>query len=438
MRVAGKNRGSGESLGVPRRFVQRLVLIIIVLLAARTWFIEGLFSSYRVTSGSMAEALRGPHFDVTCRECGFRFACGSDIKPLRRRAICPNCAAENDLAGRPIAPGDRMIVLKSAYTFAGPRRWQVVAFRDPQQATRLLVKRVVGLPGETIRLLDGNVYVDGRIARKTLAQQRALAVLVHDARFGSRWKAEGGWTQRNGVFRHTAAPGESNGNVAWLVYRHQRRALGELVESPVLNELGYNQFDQRSEMLAAVADLMLSMRIASARGPGGLLIRAENGQSRFEVQLVPGERRYVVREDNQVIASGVCPDPATSEQGLMVELSLFDRQFLLALDGRTTVARPYAAAEGRQPVPQPVAIGAPGLEVMLRDLRVYRDAYYLCPVAAGRLQAGERPIPLGPNEYFVLGDNSAVSVDSRNWTNGPSVSGDLILGRPFILAWARQ
>mgnify|MGYP005839913185 FL=1 len=438
MRDAGKNRGSGECLGVPRRFVQRLVLVIVFLLVARTWFIEGLFSSYRVTSGSMAEALRGPHFDVTCRECGFRFACGSDIKPLRRRAVCPNCAAENDLAGRPVAPGDRMLVLKSVLTFGWPRRWQVVAFRDPQQATRLLVKRVVGLPGETVRILDGDVYVDGRIARKSLAQQRALAVLVHDARFGSRWKAEGRWTQKRGVFCHTAAPEESGGDADWLVYRHQRRALGELVESPALNELGYNQFDQRSEMLAAVADLMLSMRIANASGPGDLLIRAENGQSRFEVRLTPAERRYVVRENDQKIASGVCPDPAASKQGLKVELSLFDRQFLLALDGSTTTVRPLVTAKRGQPGSRPFAIGASGLDVTLRDVRVYRDAYYLCPVGEGHLQARERPTPLGPNEYYLLGDNSAVSIDSRNWAGTSSISGDLILGRPIILPWPHR
>ncbi|MCL4193158.1 MAG: hypothetical protein KJZ87_15585 [Thermoguttaceae bacterium] len=423
---------------MPRRFVQRLMLVIVFLRAARTWFIEGLFSSYRVTSGSMAEALRGPHFDVTCRECGFRFACGSDIKPLRRRAVCPNCAAENDLAGRPVAPGDRMLVLKSVFTFGWPRRWQVVAFRDPQQATRLLVKRVVGLPGETVWILDGDVYVDGRIARKSLAQQRALAVLVHDARFGSRWKAEGRWTQQRGVFRHTAAPEECGGDVDWLVYRHQRRALGELVESPVLNELGYNQFDQRSEMLAAVADLMLSMRIANASGPGDLLIRAENGQSRFEVRLTPAERRYVVRENDQKIASGVCPDPAASKQGLKVELSLFDRQFLLALDGSTTTVRPLVTAKRGQPGSRPFAIGASGLEVTLRDVRVYRDAYYLCPVGEGHLQARERTTPLGPNEYYVLGDNSAVSIDSRNWAGDPSISGDLIQGRPIILQWPHR
>lgn len=438
MRDAGKNRGSGECLGVPRRFVQRLVLVIVFLLVARTWFIEGLFSSYRVTSGSMAEALRGPHFDMTCRECGFRFACGTDTRPLRRQAICPNCAGENDLARRPVAPGDRMLVLKSLHTFGGPRRWQVVAFRDPQQATRLLVKRVVGLPGETIRILDGDVYVDGRIARKTLAQQRALAVLVHDARFGSRWKAAGSWTQQSGIFRHTAAPEESGDDVDWLVYRHQRRVLGELVESPVLNELGYNQFDQRTEMLAVVPDLMLSMRIASASGPGYLLIRAENGQSRFEVRLTPAERRYAVRENDLVIASGDCPDLAASKQGLKVELSLFDRQFLLALDGRTTTVRPLVTAKRGQPGSQPFAICAPGLEVTLCDVGVYRDAYYLRPVGEDHLQARERPTPLGSNEYFVLGDNSAVSIDSRNWTGGPSISGDLIQGRPIILPWPRR
>ena len=42
------------------------------------------------------------------------------------------------------------------------------------------MKRVVGLPGETIEIRGGDVYVNGAIARKSLAQQREMAVLVHD------------------------------------------------------------------------------------------------------------------------------------------------------------------------------------------------------------------------------------------------------------------
>jgi len=69
----------------------------------------------------------------------------------------------------------------------------------------LEVKRVVGLPGERIAIRRGDIYVDGRIARKTLPQFRDTAVLVYDSGFEpprtrglpARWRAAAGssWTR---------------------------------------------------------------------------------------------------------------------------------------------------------------------------------------------------------------------------------------------------
>jgi signal peptidase I len=59
----------------------------------------------------------------------------------------------------------RLLIDRTAFLFRGPQRWEVVVFRSPQDARRLCVKRVVGLPGETISLVDGDVLVDGQHAR---------------------------------------------------------------------------------------------------------------------------------------------------------------------------------------------------------------------------------------------------------------------------------
>lgn len=47
-----------------------------------------------------------------------------------------------------------------------------------------------------------------------------------------------------------------------------------------------------------------------------------------------------------------------------------------------------------------------------------------------KLRAGVR---LGANEYFVLGDNEAISIDSRNWPTGPGLDGEFLLGKPFFV-----
>ena len=45
----------------------------------------------------------------------------------------------------------------------------------------------------------------------------------------------------------------------------------------------------------------------------------------------------------------------------------------------------------------------------------------------------ETPFILGADEYFVLGDNSPVSNDSRFWTTSPVVRRELFLGKPFLV-----
>ena len=60
-----------------------------------------------------------------------------------------------------IMPGDRLIGNRLAYIKDGPERGDVVIFRYPDNEEELYVKRVIGLPGETVDIIDGYIYIDG-------------------------------------------------------------------------------------------------------------------------------------------------------------------------------------------------------------------------------------------------------------------------------------
>ena len=60
-----------------------------------------------------------------------------------------------------LSRGSRVIVDRAAYLWHKPQRWDVVVFRCPTKANELCVKRIIGLPGETISLAGGHVLVDG-------------------------------------------------------------------------------------------------------------------------------------------------------------------------------------------------------------------------------------------------------------------------------------
>ncbi len=55
----------------------------------------------------------------------------------------------------------RLVVEKLSYRFHGPRRGDIVVLKSPQHSSELLIKRVIGLPGETVEIRQGRVYING-------------------------------------------------------------------------------------------------------------------------------------------------------------------------------------------------------------------------------------------------------------------------------------
>ncbi|MBU4271047.1 MAG: hypothetical protein KKA28_04180 [Planctomycetes bacterium] len=465
----------------PRIVVEWVMCVLLTVLFVETWLVKGVVVPCRVVGGSMAETTLGDHRNVVCADCGYHFNCGVDRLPIRTRAVCPNCGyAENDLQTPVDAEGERLLIDRAAFSLRPPRRWEVAALRQPTQAEKIVVKRIVGLPGESIEIRGGDVYVDGQIQRKNLDEQRALAVPVHTAAYRPtlepvpppRWRAESrergtgsasgtrrGWESAQGRLTHPV--GFEHEPIDWLEYHHGRRACGGgqsplsslsstgtgsscstikgtvpcplsggFVDSPVIDLYGFNQSrPRREEDVHAVADLMLSFRLTRESGRGTFHVRATDGGERFEALLRFDEDRmgYEVRRGERPI-SGAAGEIPNAAGRWLVEVSLIDRQFLLAIDGRTVVRRPYEQMDSPPtPVATPLAIGVQGLGASVDRLRVYRDVYYTRPIGL----APRGMVRLGMGEYYVLGDNSPVSADSRHWPDGEAVEANLLVGKPL-------
>ncbi|MCL2462144.1 MAG: signal peptidase I, partial [Defluviitaleaceae bacterium] len=58
-----------------------------------------------------------------------------------------------------IMPNSRIVAFRLDYLFTTPKRFDIVVFRYPDDRTQLFVKRVIGLPGETVSIRDGEVYI---------------------------------------------------------------------------------------------------------------------------------------------------------------------------------------------------------------------------------------------------------------------------------------
>ena len=56
---------------------------------------------------------------------------------------------------------DQLIVDKMTYRFRDPKRYDIVVFPYQYQDNAYYIKRIIGLPGETVQILSGMVYIDG-------------------------------------------------------------------------------------------------------------------------------------------------------------------------------------------------------------------------------------------------------------------------------------
>ncbi len=386
-----------------------------------------------------------------CETCDHQFPVGLDQSPAGGRALCDQCGRRGAVAVADHG-GEHVVVDRAAFAWRPPAHWDVVVFRCPHAADRLCVKRVVGLPGETVALDGGDVWIDGSPARKTLAQQQALRQLVSrlavDVRVPPGPDANAGLSTL-GRWRWT--PIQGSDTVRWLEYRPRGG-------KPITDASSYNQ--RTSYELHPVPDVMLTFR-ARLEGDGKLLVAAPGRGGAWLLTWDAPRRSVQLHRGDALIAEQTLPPSAGFRAWT---LSLFDRQVLVAIDGRVVMAvpddgtgggvagvdrrEPPAVLGGRRPTlrvgarpPQPpndgrLAIGTTGLRGEIRDLAVWRDVYYARrPADRPLLPTGAAALPwrLGPAEYFVLGDNAAVSDDSRSWLAGPGLDARLVIGKPLYV-----
>ncbi|MBM6855576.1 signal peptidase I [Mediterraneibacter glycyrrhizinilyticus] len=61
-----------------------------------------------------------------------------------------------------LSHGDQLIVDKISYRFRDPDRYDIVVFPYKYEENTYYIKRIIGLPGETVQIIDGYVYIDGQ------------------------------------------------------------------------------------------------------------------------------------------------------------------------------------------------------------------------------------------------------------------------------------
>jgi signal peptidase I len=534
------------SAAAVRETVESIVVAFILAFLFRTFEAE----AFVIPTGSMAPTLMGAHKDIECPTCGYWYQAGasSEAEDVARQrgfrgpgedvvaATCPMCRFTTDVDPRspdgqryPTYGGDRILVTKFTFEFAEPRRWDVTVFKYPGGAETNYIKRLVGLPGETVRLWHGDLYIrppggDGfHLERRTPRKLQAMAQIVYDNDYvvdamtkkgwplrWQPWPAEAssgrdGWSTDDGSRTYQIDGGA--GETHWLGYRHYTPSIDDwklLSKGPlpegyaprprlITDFYAYNTSVQRRgsplqpQMLGLhwVGDLMLECQLEVTRAQGTALFELVKGGRRFRCALdcQSGQARLSIDGLDQF-----APTAETAVRGSgshMIALANIDNQLLLWVDGwpvefdASTVYPPLENDVPRSTADEPgdllpARIGSQGAGLRVSHLRLLRDIYYIAtdgshgPVSDYPLpysdiaqlnyrelvdfwstparwapaggpspfdQRREAIFELESDQFFMLGDNSPLSMDARLWDAERYVRRDLLVGKALFIFW---
>lgn len=199
-----------------RETVESIVVAFLLAFLFRAFEAE----AFVIPTGSMAPTLYGRHKETTCEQCGHTITIGASeevdeagyLKGRLENSLCPNCRAPNAIKDTPVFRGDRILVNKFPYELKQPRRWDVVVFKYPEEPKTNYIKRLVGLPNETLLIRQGDLYHrteaagEVRILRKEDPnKQRDIQILVHDNDFLEKPLLDAGWPRRWAAVERIAA-----------------------------------------------------------------------------------------------------------------------------------------------------------------------------------------------------------------------------------------
>lgn len=192
---------------------ESVVIAFILAFVFRAYIVE----AFVIPTGSMAPTLLGEHYNLDCVKCGYNYSIDNGKQPdapnfEHLKVIpCPMCHFPNKIAANitdadgnyatdengdtiykaePLArvkSGDRILVQK--YVNSMLRRFDVVVFKAPHRPFTNYIKRLVGLEGEAIQIIEGNIYVNQtpddetgwHIARKTNPEENPHALHIQNA-----------------------------------------------------------------------------------------------------------------------------------------------------------------------------------------------------------------------------------------------------------------
>ncbi|MFK7960557.1 MAG: signal peptidase I [Phycisphaerales bacterium] len=483
--------------------LQSLIVAFVIAMTFRAYVAEG----FVIPTGSMAPTLLGRHHSMIANDTGWRYVIGPSLEnkivgdQLRDPLLGHQPGTEG--SGKPAGmsrstqrSGDRVLVHKTAYAFIDPSRWDVVVFKnptDPNGPSGNYIKRLIGLPNESIWLVDGDVFVNDRdsaddlygytVQRKPEFVQRAVWQPVfrsvhlpesvgasprRNSFIGDQWAFE------NGRYRYE---GTGQGQLEW-----NKGAQVFVDDWAPYNQMG-NSIPAGPE---SIGDLRVAATVVAESADAMVRLEVVARDAQFHYEFGPQGVRVRMRQ----AAFGDPDDLATADLGweetpwesatalapgrpVRIECWQVDQQMWLFVNDKKIATLKYdwdpvqrlEQRSGRAAADDPASLiyASPGKSTTIRFMtdggpvaldrvEVDRDLHYRTP--AGGVRWTDNPLPAGlepinpsfgfgthpdvpavlqDDHFYMLGDNTLASADSRVWGYPHPIVARQIDPAPFVV-----
>jgi type IV secretory pathway protease TraF len=386
--------------------------------------------------------------------------------------------------------GNRVLVDRSAWDYADdglarlvyssglprtllpPKRWDVIVFRCPVADVRLdgipesgvrideggaqpvrgsadvkilepqktFIKRLIGLPGETIRIRHGDIYVNGHLAVRPPEVQNAHWQFVYDSADVAKRSESGvpaAWIPEEGGAELDGATLRLTAGSAGRAEARYARPIND-----VSAHSGYS-----SGPYYPVGEIKWDVEVTLDRA-GMLRLAVDEDEMRYVGAVRFGTASaktnlHVAGHDIASVESEFAAEPGKSHRVIFSNAS---GRLELTVDGVAVLSCEHPMPENDLPVSSGAALSVESAQAEFSRVRLCRSIYYRPPERNGtyaidvsgrnvmtpdtltRLD-GYR-IPEG--QYLVLGDNQPSSWDSRFWGMVPQRN---LIGRGVVLWW---
>ena len=455
-----------------REILETIVFVVVLVLVLKSFIAE----AFVIPTGSMAETLFGYQKQITCPSCKHRFPvnCSSEVEQMPgagvmsvSTATCPNCLlnikllrsneepfpGEASVADPGPSTGDRVLVAKYLYDLPnkGPERLDVVVFKFPgnsgsndfsgrfpvsgpqrNHVPMNYIKRLIGLPGETIAIQAGKLYrlppntlpppisnpkdnadlwmwefmheneardsfIDTdkfEIIRKKPSSVLSMRRIVYDDEHRStdlpklkqRWQAlNSKWKEaRPSVYE---SPTESEKNTSWLRYSHILRN-NDSRRQLITDVMGYNTAYHDTHRPGYgdnwVSDLTLEGQFNINKQEGQLTLELSKGVDRFRAvwNLESGTctLQRITKDKTEVLAEN--SSNRLSSGSHFIRFANVDCRLIVWIDGKLLFndGVDYKPSKVYGPTLEndlePASIGTSGTTLSVSELKIHRDTYY--------------------------------------------------------------